>query len=301
MFAARVAGLCLCLSGSLLAQETAQLSGFIWDSSDALVPAAGVSVVNEETGFRRDTRSGDGGSYQVAYLNPGHYKITVRRDGFRTLVQFGIKLDAAQSARLDFHLQLGDVQEVVTVNGGPVLLNAEDASVSTLVGRNWIEQLPLNGRGLLTLMELAPGAIITPASAGEAGQFSINGQRPNTNYFTVDGVSANTGVSGGGLPAQMPGGSLPNMTAFGSFHDLISVESLDEFRVQTSTAAPEYGRAPGGEIQLSSRSGSNDFHGLFFEAFRNEALDANDWFRNSTGSPRLPLRMSDYGGTLGGP
>jgi hypothetical protein len=74
----------------------------------------------------------------------------------------------------------------------------------------------------------------------------------------------------------MPGGSLPNMTAFGSFHDLISVESLDEFRVQTSTAAPDYGRAPGGEIQLSSRSGSNDFHGLLFDAFRNDALDAND-------------------------
>src|SRR5579872_2439325 len=301
MFAARVAGLCLCLSGSLLAQETAQLSGFIWDSSDALVPAAGVSVVNEETGFRRDTRSGDGGSYQVAYLNPGHYKITVRRDGFRTLVQFGIKLDAAQSARLDFHLQLGDVQEVVTVNGGPVLLNAEDASVSTLVGRNWIEQLPLNGRGLLTLMELAPGAIITPASAGEAGQFSINGQRPNTNFFTVDGVSANTGVSGGGLPAQMSGGSLPNMTAFGSLHTLSSIEDLDEFRLQTSTATPEWGRSPGGQVELSSRSGSNEFDGTVFDALRNDVLDANDWFANRQGAGRSAIHFQDFGATLGGP
>ena len=293
--------LLFCLFGTAAAQETATLSGFIWDASSSLVPGARITAVNDETGFRRTADSGSDGIYRFAWLNPGHYKITVRRDGFRTLVEFGLKLDAAQSARADFHLQVGSTEEVVTVTTEPPLFNTDDASVSTLVGRNWIEGLPLNGRGLLTLLQLAPGSVLTPATEGEAGQFTVNGQRANTNYFTVDGVSANTGVSGGGLPAQMPGGSLPNMTAFGSFHDLISVEALDEFRVQTSTAAPEYGRAPGGEIQLSSRSGSNDFHGLLFDAFRNDALDANDWFRNSTGSPPLPLRMNDFGGTLGGP
>jgi hypothetical protein len=291
----------LSLAGSLFGQETARLSGFVWDSSASLVPDASITAISEETGFRRIDRSGADGGYQLAYLNPGHYKITVRRQGFHTMVQFGLKLDAAQSAREDFHLQIGSVEEAITVTGGPVVFNAEDASLSTLVGRNWIEHLPLDGRGVLTLMELAPGSIITPATEGEAGQFSINGQRPNTNYFTVDGVSANTGVNGRGLPAQIPGGSLPNMTAFGSFHELASIESLDEFRLQTSTVTPEYGRSPGGQIELSSRSGSNDFHGLLFDAFRNEALDAKDWFRNREGAPRLPLRFQDFGGTFGGP
>ena len=244
---------------------------------------ARITAVSEETGFRRVAQSGANGVYQLAYLRPGKYKVTVRSAGFRTLIQFGLKLDAAQSARVDFHLQLGSVEEVITVTDTPVLFNAEDASLSTLVGRNWIEYLPLDGRGLTTLLELAPGSILTPAASGEAGQFSMNGQRPNTNYFTVDGVSANTGVNGGGLPAQMPGGSLPNMTAFGSFHDLVSVEALDEFREQTSTATPEFGRSPGAQVELSSLAGSNEFHGLLFDAARNEALDANDWFANPPG------------------
>lgn len=293
--------LLLLLGVSAAGQETASLTGFVWDSSSALVPGAQIIAVNDETGFRREANTGAEGSYHFAWLNPGHYKMTVRRDGFHTLVQYGVTLGAAQSARLDFHLQIGSVEEQVIVTDEPPLLNTSDASVSTLVGRNWADRLPLAGRNLLTLLELAPGAIITPATAGEAGQFSVNGQRPNTNYFTIDGVSANTGVSGGGLPAQMPGGSLPNMTAFGSFHGLISVESLDEFRVQTSTAAPEHGRSPGGAVELSSRSGSNDFHGAFFDVLGNEVLDANDWFRNAAGSPRLPLRVQNFGATLGGP
>ena len=201
--------LLFCLFGTAAAQETATLSGFIWDASSSLVPGARITAVNDETGFRRSADSGSDGIYRFAWLNPGHYKITVRRDGFRTLVEFGLKLDAAQSARADFHLQVGSTEEVVTVTAEPALFNTDDASVSTLVGRNWIENLPLNGRGLLTLLQLAPGSVITPATEGEAGQFTINGQRANTNYFTVDGVSADTGVSGGGLPAQMPGGSLP--------------------------------------------------------------------------------------------
>ena len=291
----------LSFAGLLSGQETGQLTGFIWDSSDAIVPGANITAVNEETGFRRMAQSSANGVYQLAYLRPGTYKITVRNQGFRTLVQFGLKLDAAQSARVDFHLQLGSVEEVITVTDSPVLFNMEDASLSTLVGRNWIEYLPLDGRGPLTLLELSPGNVLTPATGGEAGQFSTNGQRPNTNYFSVDGISANSGVNGGGLPAQMPGGSLPTMTAFGSLHALVSIEALDEFRMQTSTVTPEFGRSPGAQVELSSRSGSNDFHGLLFDAARNEALDANDWFANSVGHPRLPLRFQDFGGTLGGP
>src|SRR5213078_808901 len=107
----------------------------------------------------------------------------------------------------------------------------------------------------LGMLELAPGVVITPATRGEAGQFSAAGQRPNANVFSVDGVSANSGVTGGGLPAQSTGAALPGMTAFGSLDGLISGDALHEARVQTSTAIPEFGRLPGAQVSLSSRSG----------------------------------------------
>src|SRR5258706_1880362 len=291
----------VCWCAHVTAQERAQLSGVIRDSSNASVADTAITVVNEDTGLRRATQSRQDGSYEIASLQPGFYKMTARKEGFRTLVQFGIKLDVAQSARVDFTLQVGSVREIITVKGDPAPINTEDASVSTLVGRDWIEHLPLNGRGLVGLMELAAGSVITPAAGGEAGQFTVNGQRPNTNYFTVDGVSANTGVSGGGLPAQLSGGSLPNTTAFGSLHVLVSLEALDEFRLQTSTVNPEYGSMPGGQVALSTRSGSNDLHGSLFDVVRNEALDANDWFANPHGDLRPPFRLQDFGRVLGGP
>ena len=232
---------------------------------------------------------------------PGVYKITVRKDGFRTLIRFGVKLSPSQPARADFKLVVGSVQETITVEGSTPLLHGEDASVGTLVGRDEIERLPLNGRGLLGLLELAPGVVVTPATRGESGQFSAAGQRPNANFFSVDGVSANSGVSGGGQPAQSTGATLPAMTAFGSLDSLVSLEALQEARVQTSTAVPEFGGLPGAQISLSSRSGSNDPHGSLFYGFRNEALDANNWFSNQHGDSRSPLKLHDFSVTLGGP
>ena len=143
--------------------------------------------------------------------------------------------------------------------------------------------------------------MVTPATRGEAGQFTVNGQRPNTHYFTVDGVSANNGVSAGGLPAQSTGGSLPGMTAFGSLHSLISLDALEEFRVQTSSAIPEFGRLPGAQVSLSSRAGTNEFHGSLLYFFRHEALNANGWFGNRQGDARTPVRLSDFGASFGGP
>ncbi len=294
-----VAVSCICLP--LAAQETGGLSGFVWDPAGALVAGASITAVNEETGFRRVAETDAAGVWQAPYLYPGRYKLTVRKEGFRTMVRFGVLLDARASVRVDFHLQIGDVLEVVTVPGTPTLTDSDSLSPSTLVDRNWIDHLPLDGRGILTLLELAPGSIVTPATGGEAGQFTVNGQRPNANYFTVDGASANTGANGGGLPAQLAGGSLPAMTAFGSLQALASVEALDEFQLRSSTFTGQYGPLPGGQVALSTRSGSNEFHGVAFGVFRNEVLDANDWFANSTGQPRQALRFADFGGALGGP
>ncbi|MBI3682049.1 MAG: TonB-dependent receptor [Acidobacteria bacterium] len=291
----------LASSALVSAQQFTDLSGWIRDPTDAAVSGAWVSVVNEETGFRRVTESQSDGGYVVASLHPGVYKVTVRKDGFRTTIRFGVKLDVGQPARVDFSLSLGSMQETVTVEGAPALLNTEDASVATLILRDRIERLPLNGRGLLSLLELAPGALITPATRGEAGQFTASGQRPNTHSFTVDGVSVNSGVGGGGSAAAVQGGSLPGLTALGSMHGMISLEALDEFRVQTATPAPEFGRLPGAQVTLSSRAGSNDVHGSLSYYFRHERLDANDWFANRAGLDRAPMRMHDFGASLGGP
>jgi hypothetical protein len=258
-------------------------------------------VVNEDTGFRRLTQSHPDGGYVVSSLQPGLYKITVRKEGFRTAIRFGVKLNPSQPSRVDFKLVVGSVQETVTVEGSTPLLNTEDASVGTLVGRDEIERLPLNGGGLLSLLQLAPGVIVTPATRGEAGQFTVAGQRPNTNSFTVDGISANSGVSGGGQPAQSTGAALPGMTAFGSLDSLVSRDALQEARVQTSTSVPEFGNLPGAQISLSTRSGSNQFHGSLFSGFRNQILDANDWFANQHGDGRAGLHLQDFAATLGGP
>jgi hypothetical protein len=293
----------LCLAGlaPLQAQDYTLVNGIVWDTSTASVPGATVTVVNEDTGFRRMTSSQPDGTYVVSSLLPGVYKITVRKEGFRTVIRFGVKLNALHPARADFRLEVGGVQETVTVEGLTPLLNGDDASVGTLVGRDEIERLPLNGRGLLSVLELAPGVVVTPATRGEAGQFSASGQRPNTNYFTVDGVSANSGVGGGGLPAQSNGAALPGMTAFGGLDSLVSRDALQEARVQTSTTGAGFGRLPGAQVSLSSRWGSNELHGSLFYGFRNEALDANDWFANQHGDPRAALRMQDFAATLGGP
>src|SRR6185295_2593191 len=121
-------------------------------------------------------------------------------------------------------------------------------------------------------LDLIPAVTPTPASGGEPGQFSSAGQRPNTNYFTIDGLSANTAVTGSGLPAQFAGASLPAMTAFGSTHNLSSLNAISEVQIQTSTFAPENGRMPGAQIALTTRSGSNAFHGSAYHVWRHEAL-----------------------------
>jgi hypothetical protein len=288
-------------AAALRAQADAYVSGTILDPSDSGVPDAVVNIVNEDSGFRRETRSRPDGGYMVTSLWPGMYKITVRKDGFRSMVRFGVRLARTVPARVDFTLSIGSVQETITVEGTPRFLDREDASVRTQVGRAEIERLPLSGRSLLGLLELATGTIVTPATRGEAGQFTSNGQRPNSNYFLIDGVSANTGVSGGGLPAQSTGGSLPGLTALGSMHSLISLEALEEFRVQTAALDPEFGKLPGAQVSLVSRSGSNEYHGSLFYGLRHEKGSANDWFANQNGEGRAPLRMHDFSANVGGP
>lgn len=283
------------------AAERGEMAGLVQDTSGAVLAGAGVTLMDEATGIRRTARSDDDGVYDVAGLPPGLYRVTVRKPGFQTVVRLNVQVDAGVDLRVDFAMRLGNMKEVITVEGAPPAVNTADASVGTLVGRDAISALPTNGRGVLALAELAPGVVATPATGGEAGQFSANGLRSNTNYFTLDGVSANTGVSGAGLPAQFAGAALPAMTAFGSTQNLASLESLDQVRILTSSFAPEFGRLPGAQVALTTRSGSDNFHGSAYGMFRTQALAANDWFANAYGVTPPPLRMEQWGATLGGP
>jgi hypothetical protein len=277
------------------------IQGRVLDPSQAAVPQAAITIVNQESGFRRVTETASDGGYSVRSLDSGVYKVTVRKDGFRTMIRFNVKVANLAAAQVDFTLSVGAVQETITVEGTAPPPGQEDASIGVRVFREDIQRLPLNGRGVLGLLELSPGTNVTPATRGESGQFTANGQRPNANYFTVDGASANTGVTAGGLPAQATGGVLPALSAFGSLDSLLPVEAVDELRVQTSSAMSELGRLPGANVALTSRSGSNEFHGSAVYRFRNEQLAANDWFANVAGVHRGPLRLHDIAPSFGGP
>ncbi len=162
----------------------------------------------------------------------------------------------------------------------------------------------MNGRSFQTLIQLTPGVALTANAGRDNGQFSVNGQRASSNYWMVDGVSANIGVGAGGTvlnPGNGVAGTLGAFTALGGTNSLVSVDAMQEFRIQTSTYAPEFGRTPGAQISIVTRSGTNQFHGTLFEYFRNDVLDANDWFADSKGLPKPRERQNDFGGTFSGP
>jgi len=282
-------------------QSSGHVCGRIEDPSFAAVSAAAVTVVNEESGFRHAGSSSEEGAYCAGLLAPGLYKVTVRKEGFRTMIRFHVRVEGPEPARADFQLSLGSVLETVTVEDSLPVRPEDDVAVITKLVREDLEKLPLDGRGVLGLVELAPGVDVVPATRGDAGQFVADGQRPNTNYFTVDGISANHGVSAGGLPAQTTGGALPVLSAFGSLDSLIPVESIQEFELRSSTAASRFGRLPGAAIAITSRSGSGEFHGSAAYTIRNQSLDANDWIANRAGEGRDAARENNWNASLGGP
>ena len=210
----------------LLAQN-AELSGLITDPSGLAVPGARVVVQSADTGATRTVSSNQQGEYSVPALLPGPYNITVEANGFKTIHQNGVVVEVDQRARLDFALTVGSNTESVTVRGSAPLLNTSDASVSTVIGNQFVENLPLNGRSFSSLIDLTPGVVLTPANFYEQGQFSVNGQRPDANYFMVDGVSANLGTAGSGANLGQGGaGQLPATSAFGGTSNLVSLDAL---------------------------------------------------------------------------
>jgi hypothetical protein len=283
------------------ARRDATLYGRILDASEGGIGAAQITAVNQDTGFRRQTESASDGTYNIASLAPGSYKVSARKDGFRTLVRFNVALVEGQVSVADFALPVGSILETITVEGSTSPLDRVDVSAGTEFDRGDIARLPLNGAGLLTLLDSASNVNITPATRGEAGQFSANGQRPNVNAFTVDGASGNTGITAGGTPAQATGGTLPAASAFGSLDALVSLDAVEDIAVRTSTAGVEFGRRPGAQVSITTQTGSNQFHGGISFSWRDRLLSANNWFANQGGFGRVPLSLVNVTPTLGGP
>src|SRR6266403_2151504 len=289
-------------SSGLRAQSTnASITGRVTDPSKALIADAHISAINAATNFRYETSTNNSGEYYLTNLPPGPYQLELEKSGFKKLIKPDATLHVQDAIELNFELPLGSVTETITVKAGAPLLNTTDATVSTVIDRTFVDNFPLNGRSFQTLILLTPGVVVTATAFDDQGQFSVNGQRADANYFTVDGVSANFGVTGYFPLVQAAGGALPAFSAAGGTNSLVSVDAMQEFRIQTSSFAPEFGRTPGGQISIVTRSGTNRFHGTLFEYFRNDVLDARDWFVNSNRLAKPAERQNDFGGVFGGP
>lgn len=284
------------------AQSTnASLTGRVTDPTKAYIGDAGVVAISNSTNVRYETTTNGSGEYYLANLPPGLYRIEIEKSGFKKLIKPDVILHVQDALEISFEMTIGPVSETITVEAGAPLVNTESGTVSTVVDRTFVENLPLNGRSFQTLIMLTPGVVVTATAFDDQGQFSVNGQRADANYFTVDGVSANFGVTGFITLGQTAGGALPALSVSGGTNSLVSVDAMQEFRVQTSSFAPEFGRTPGGQISIVTRSGTNGFHGTLFEYFRNSVLDARDWFANFNGLAKPEERQNDFGGVVGGP
>jgi hypothetical protein len=305
---------------SALSQTTgATLSGTVEDEKGAVIPGVRITIANPATGLERNVQTDSSGTYIIPLLPPGTYTITAEQTGFKRVQYANVVLNVNDQRSLRIHLAVGSVEAAIEVRAQESLIT-DSPAVATTIDQTFVSNLPLNGRSFQSLILLTPGVVATNSgSQTSPGQFSVNGQRSNANYFTVDGVSVNAGVD----PrissnfregqSQFQAGTVPAFTALGGTNNLVSVDALEEFKIQTSTYAAEFGRQPGGQIQLATRSGKNDFHGTAFEYVRNEAFDANNWFTNSrtltaqqvaqgiTRAVRIPLRQNQFGGTFSGP
>jgi len=290
------------IAAPLRAQSTnAGLTGRVTDPSKALIAEARVTAISDGTNVRYETLTNTSGEYDLANLPPGSFRIEIEKPSFKKLIKPDVILHVQDAIEINFEMPLGAASETVTVEAGAPLVNTESGAVSTVIDRALVDNLPLNGRSFQTLIMLTPGAVVTAATFDDQGQFSVNGQRADANYFTVDGVSANFGVTGYLALVQTASGAIPALSASGGTNSLVSVDAMQEFRIQTSSFAPEFGRTPGGQISIATRSGTNAFHGSLSEYLRNSVLDSSDWFVNYNGLVKPAERSNDFGGVLGGP
>jgi hypothetical protein len=280
------------------AAQNAELSGYVRDAQGAVVVDAVLTLVDQMTARGVTARTNDRGIYTFASIRPSTYNLRVSAPGFASSEQTGIILNVSQRTTLDVELSVAAVAENVTVSERPVFPRSTDGSVGTVIDRKFAANLPVNGRTFGSLLALAPG--VTPAVNNvDDGQYSVNGQRSASNYLMVDGVAATAGM--GNTTRDTLAGQRSATTVVGGFNGLVTMDALQEIRIQTSTFAPEFGRTPGGQVSLVTRSGTNVLHGSAFEQFRDEGMAANNWFSNSLGLDKAELSQHQFGATVGGP
>lgn len=273
------------LSSIGLAQRvTGAIDGRITDASGAILPGVEVTITNESTAQARVVVTNESGLYNVPLLVSGTYSVQASLPGFKTEVRRGVIVEVDRNARVEIQLEVGEISEKIEVTADAPLVQVDSSALGQVIDAQRVAQLPLNGRDFLQLASLTPG--VQPVSEGsnlstQSGSVNVNGAREVFNNFMLDGIDNND--SG---PAQLV--IVP------------SVDSIQEFKVQTSNYSAEYGRSAGGLINVSTKSGSNSFHGSVYEFLRNSAMDARNFFDNPS-QPKLAFKRNQFGATLGGP
>jgi hypothetical protein len=270
--------------------EPAVLAGTVLDPADRAVQNVRVFLIEDSTKSKRQAWTGPNGDFLFSRLEPGSYTLQAFQAGFALIQVPGLALKPGDTRNIQIRFQIGKQRETATVHAG----DFEEASViTTRVGHDLVDDIPLNGRSLQPLLLLTPGVIMMANN-----EFSFNGQSTSMNYFTVDGMSVNLAVRGGGVSTDLAQDA--GYSALGTTSNLISVNALDEFTVQSSTISPQIGRQSGGHVQMNSRSGGETLHGEAFEFFRNSALDASDWFLPRDSTVNSNLQQNDFGGEFSG-
>ena len=281
-----------CSTETLAQSVTGTVLGEVRDASRALVPGATVSLLHTGTGYLRTVHSDAAGEYTAPLLPTGTYQISAELTGFNKATVGNVRVGVDQKVRINLELTVGELAESVDVQADSPLLQTSSSDLSTTVEGRQIETMPLNGRNFVTLTRTIPGVLrgIPGANIDGAGglawrasaSFSANGQRPRDNNFLLDGVDNNE-------------------TWLQSVVIFPSVDALDEFKLQTSTNAAEFGKSLGGVVNLQIKSGANHFHGGAFGFLRDDSFDANNFFNNRAGIEKAPFRQHQFGATLGGP
>jgi hypothetical protein len=270
-------------AGALQAQTASgQITGTVRDATGAVVPNAKVTLLNQQTGLTRDTVTNETGSYTFPLLQVGVYSVTAEQHGFRSAKQSDIHLNVDQVARIDLELAVGATTETVNVQAAAVAIDSETSTVGQLITTRQVSELPLNGRNFLQLLFIGAGAVETSGEQvsmrqGVGNAISINGSRPTSNNYLLDGtVNTDTALN---TPAVV-----------------LSVDAIQEFKEQTATYSAEYGFSAN-QINIISKSGTNNLHGSLFWFGRNDALDARQFFQQNI----APLRQNQFGFVAGGP
>ena len=267
---------------------TGAISGRVTDPSSAGVARAKIAAIEETTNVTTDSVADDQGDYAFPSLRPGPYRLEVEASGFKKLVRSGLAVQVNSRIRVDLVMSLGAISERVDVSGAQALVETDSSALGNVVSNRQILNLPLNTRNPFQLAGLSPGVIPSVGLGNQfntSADFMIGGGRGNTSEVLIDGITNS-------VPAANP------IAVIAMFP---SVDAIEEFKVQTSAYAAEYGRSGGGIVNMIIRSGTNQYHGTLFEFLRNSKMDSNSFFANRSGSPLASFKRNQYGFSFGGP